>query len=168
MRAGLDRLLWLMTMCAAFLLFVLMALTVVDVIGRAAFRAPLSGAYDITKYSLGVLLFTALPAVTANDRHLTVDLFLHIIPRRAKRPLGFVSSLIACVVLSIFCWRLWLEGHSKAAYGDTMSTLGIPVAPFAYLLSILAAVSALIALFQVLAHAGLFAGWNTNADKRKA
>jgi TRAP-type C4-dicarboxylate transport system permease small subunit len=132
-----------------------MALTVADVVGRAAFSAPLVGAYDITKYSLGVLLFTALPAVTAADRHLTVDLFLYLISDRQKAALRVFSSLIAAFVLGIFTWQLWMQGVSKADSGQTLSTLDISVAPFAYGLSILAGLSCLVSLAKFLTDLGV-------------
>jgi TRAP-type C4-dicarboxylate transport system permease small subunit len=154
MKAGLNRLIWALTLCAAFLVFVLMMLTVADVVGRI-FRAPVEGAYDITKYSLGVLLFTALPAVTAADRHLTVDLFLYLISERQKRALRAVSSFFAAFVLGIFAWQLWEQGLSKAEAGQTLSTLNIPVAPFAYGLAILSGVSCLVATMKFVTELGI-------------
>ena len=59
---------------AATLLFLLMLLTLIDVVGRYGFNAPVNGSYEITELLLAAIIFSALPLVSAKDAHITVDL----------------------------------------------------------------------------------------------
>lgn len=145
-----ERFLKYLSFFAAVILFALMALTFGDVVGRE-FNAPIPGAYDLTKLSLGVLLFTALPLVTWEEKHLTVDLVVGAIPARLRRPLRVASVLLSAFVLSVFAWRLWVQGLSLADYGQKAETLGVPVAPMAYFLAVFAGLAAVVSLLLAVA-----------------
>ena len=145
-----ERLLKLLSLVAAAILFGLMALTFGDVVGRE-FNVPIPGAYDLTKLSLGVLLFTALPLVTWEEKHLTVDLVIGAVPRWLRRPLRLGSLVLSAVVLTIFAWRLWAQGLSLANYGQKAETLGVPVAPLAYFLAVFAALAAVVSVLLIVA-----------------
>ena len=62
---------------AAAVLFAMMTLTFVDVFGRKFFTKPIYGAYEITEFLMGMLIFSALPLVTARQGHVTIDVFDH-------------------------------------------------------------------------------------------
>lgn len=145
-----ERLLKGLSLFAAVMLFALMVLTFVDVVGREL-NAPLRGAYDLTKLSLGVLLFTALPLVTWEEKHLTIDLVTGMIPRRARKPLRLISLMLAAFVLAVFAWRLWAQGNSLQSYGQKAETLGVPIAPLAWFMAVFAAFAAVVSIMLAIA-----------------
>ena len=55
----------------------LVAVTVIDVIGRYFFDAPLPGAFELTQILLADLVLAALPMTTFKDSHVEVDLLSH-------------------------------------------------------------------------------------------
>ncbi len=69
----------------AFILFALMVITVLDVVGRYVLNAPLVGAFELTKLSMGLLVFSALPLVTARERHIVVGMFEPILAAHGAR-----------------------------------------------------------------------------------
>lgn len=148
--ATLEKLLRGLSLFAAFMLFALMILTFADVVGREL-SLPVPGAYDLTKLSLGVLLFTALPLVTWEEKHLTVDLVTGAIPGRFRLPLRLISLVLAAMVLAVFAWRLWAQGNSLQNYGQMAETLGVPVAPLAWFMAVFAGFAAFVSLMLAVA-----------------
>ena len=50
---------------AAIVLFLMMTITAVDVVGRYFFNKPLAGGFEITEIGLALLIYCALPLVSA-------------------------------------------------------------------------------------------------------
>ena len=126
-------------MASALVLAGLALLTFVDVVGRYLFNQPVRGAYEVVEMLMGVLIFTALPAVTHSDRHITIDLLDRATPRRLVPLRDMAVNLISAIALGIIAWRLWLLGDVKAEYNDLTAFLRIPQAPVVYAMSVLAA-----------------------------
>jgi len=59
---------------AASLMFLLMAMTCVDVAGRYFFNRPLPGGLELTEITMVLLVFAGLPIVTTAREHVTVDI----------------------------------------------------------------------------------------------
>ncbi len=144
----------LLSLFAALVLFLLMLLRCVDVVGRYAFNAPVPGAAELTGLGLALLIFTTLPIITAYSEHVSVGLLELVGGRfsRYTRPLErailLVTSLTALVLMA---WRLWVKGAELASYGDGTSYLNIPVAPFAYFMSVMTALAVVVVALQVIA-----------------
>lgn len=133
-----------LTFLAASVLFVLMVTVVVDVVGRYFFSAPLSGGYEIVQLGMGVLTFAALPLVTLRRQHITVDILAANLTGPVLWLQNITVQLASIGVLGLMSWRLWEQGSSLARWGETTATLGIPMAPLAYVLALLAAFSAVM------------------------
>ena len=145
-RDPLDRLLQrTLGFASALVLSVLALLTFIDVVGRYLFNRPVKGAYEVIEILMGALIFTALPVITYNDRHITIDLFDAVMPRRLVRLQRFLVSVIAAIALAAIAWQLWHFGQAKAAYNDLSAFLRIPQAPVLYGMSLLSALAAGVA-----------------------
>jgi len=126
---------------SALVLSVLALLTFVDVVGRYLFNRPVKGAYEVIEILMGALIFTALPVITYNDRHITIDLLDAAMPRRLVRFQRFLVSAVAAIALAAIAWQLWHFGQDKAAYNDLSAFLRIPQAPVIYGMSFLSALA---------------------------
>jgi TRAP-type C4-dicarboxylate transport system permease small subunit len=147
----LGRLEMLLNLFVALMLFALMLLRCVDVAGRYGFNAPVPGASELTGLGLCLLIFGALPIVTAHSEHVSVGLLELIAGRRSRqveRTIMLVTSLLA---LALLAWRLWVKARTLAAYGDYTGYLNIPVAPFAYFMSVMSALAVVVVLLQIVA-----------------
>lgn len=126
---------------AAIVLFLLMAITFVDVVGRYFFGAPLPGTFELSQLGLGIAVFAALPVVSGRDQHILVDFtddWFSGIGRRMQR---WIVALVSSVLLGLITWRLWLKAAELADYGDATTYLAIPMAPIAYFMSVACALS---------------------------
>jgi TRAP-type C4-dicarboxylate transport system permease small subunit len=138
----------LLDLAAGGIAFGLMIMTCVDVVGRYLLGAPLSGAYELTQYGLALLIFAALPQVTAAGEHLCVDLVENTLPPWLRRTLAVVWAVVIAVALLFLAWRLTFLAERLGRYGDSTATLKIPLAPLAWIMAALAALSSLLALVQ--------------------
>jgi len=118
---------------SALLLVALMAITVIDVVGRYLLNAPLPGAFEMTELMLGALVFAALPLVSRAGSHVEVDLFVSLMPARAARALGLFAASVSALVLVYFAWRLGHLGVQQWHDGSRSVSLGVPFWPFAAL-----------------------------------
>lgn len=137
----------------AIAVFSMMALIFTDVFLRYFFNAPLVGALEIVQFQLAIIIFSALPIVTATNGHVVVSLFEACFhgPGRAVRQVCI--SLISAGALGLICWLMVLQGASAVRFQKVVGYLELPVA---WLVYAMAALSALALLVHVMgAAAGL-------------
>lgn len=139
---------WL-TYSAAAIVFILMGLTLIDVVGRYFFNTPLVGGFEITELSMGVLVFITLPQLTLDNRHLKVELFTNQLPPVATHAISLLTPLLSTIVLIFLAVQLGDQGNSLNAYHETTATLHLPVGPLAYFMSGMCVISALVAIAQI-------------------
>ena len=77
---------------AGLVLFVLMVVVTVDVVGRYIFSAPLQGAYEYIQIGMALLVFLAMPVITARQENVEVEVFRVLIPK----PLRFFARIDTC------------------------------------------------------------------------
>ena len=139
--------------CCAFLLMGLAALTVVDVVGRYVFAAPLPGAFELTQLMLGALVFAALPLATMAGEHVAVDALFDILPPRFRTALAWLGGAAAAAALWVIAWRL--AAYSTRLANDEAATdaLLVPLAPLGWFAAGMAALSGLLALVRLVTRA---------------
>ena len=128
----------------AAILFAIMALTVVDVVGRYLFNAPVSGSAEATELALGLLIYAAVPLAAARAEHIRIDILDHLLGAGARRLQRVVGMGGAAIVMGALVWRLWVRGAELAKFGDLSSHLGVPLAPVAYFMAVMSALTAAI------------------------
>ena len=141
----------LLNLFVALVLFALMTLRCVDVVGRYGFNAPVPGASELTGLGLALLIFGALPIVTAHSEHVSVSLLELIVGRHSRRLERTVLLITSLLALSLMAWRLWVKAINFAAYGDGTSYLNVPLAPFAYFMSVMTALAVIVIALQIVA-----------------
>ncbi len=134
---------WLLALVAGTVLFTMMCIAFIDVFGRKFLNSPLAGAYEITEFLMGMLIFSALPLVTAREGHVTIDVFDHFVPARWRRWQQTVVTAICAVVLAYIAWRLWLLASEHVKHQEQTMTLRIPHGPFTRFFAVMAGLAAL-------------------------
>lgn len=137
---------WVLGTLAAIDLAAMMVLTFVDVTGRKFFASPIYGAYEVTEFMMGVLIFSALPLVTAREGHVTIDVFDHFIAPAIGRWQRFLVNLMSTLVLAFLGGRLWILSASHLRTNEVTMTLHIPHGPFSRAFAVLAILAALASL----------------------
>jgi TRAP-type C4-dicarboxylate transport system permease small subunit len=128
----------------AIVLFVMMALTCVDVAGRYLLNRPVPGGLEMIEILVAACVFAALPLVTLREEHVTVDLVDAITPDWFLRVQHVLANLVAAAVCGALAYQLWIRAGRMLGYGDTTAVLRIPLYPLTYSMSILVGLTGLI------------------------
>lgn len=128
------------------ILFVMMLLTFADVVGRDGFSSPVYGAYEVTEFMMGTLIFTALPLLCAREGHVTIDILDGLTPQHVARWQRVGVNLISAVALAFIAWRLYVLGGDLARTREVTMTLKIPHSPFAVGFAALSALACIATL----------------------
>lgn len=119
---------------AAMLL--MMTVTFIDVVGAKVFTWRLLGALDIVMLSQIVAIAFAAGMVLILGRHIEVEFFVNLLPRKAQKAISVLVLLLALGLFSIIIWRLFVLGRSFQISGEYSPTAYIPLYPFAYSIAI--------------------------------
>ena len=128
------------------ILMVMMLLTVTDVSLRYILNSPVPGAYELTEFLQVVLVFFALAYTATRNGHVTVDLVVSRLPHRAQAVVNCITYLLGIGILLIISWRSAVEAQVKWAAGQASGVLGIPFAPFSFVIVIGTALFGLVLL----------------------
>ncbi|MBP0048941.1 TRAP transporter small permease [Marinobacterium sp. AK62] len=135
---------------AALVMFLMMALTLVDVMGRYLFSAPVTGAFEVTELMLAAVIFLGLPLITAEGGHIAVDILDSALTDRVRAVQDVLIGVINVLAFGIFAWVLWEHAFKVLRYQDTTAVLQIPYAWLAFLMAATASVSVLILFIKLL------------------
>ena len=140
---------------AGVALFAIMALTLVDVLGRKLLSQSVPGSLELTEILMVVVIFAAMPLVSLHGEHVVFDSLDALLPGRLRRLQQAVVDLLVFAALLGLAWLMWDKAAAMASYGDTTAQLKLPLGPFVRLMSLLCGVTALIhllLLIQPVAH----------------
>lgn len=121
-------------------LAVLMAVVVVDVVGRAAFDRPLPWGTELLEVVLAVMVFAIYPVLGLRNNHITVDLItvrpaLQVVQKRFARLVGFVAFMVVAYCVA-------RQAVRSGSYGDASPLLGIPTADVLWFMCVMAVFAA--------------------------
>jgi TRAP-type transport system small permease protein len=136
---------------AALALFGIMALTLVDVLGRKVISTSVPGSLELTELLMVVVIFAGLPLVSLRGEHVVFDSLDPLLEQAVRRAQGLAVDLIVATLLAGMAWLMWDKAGQMASFGDTTAQLKIPQAPFVYLMSGLLALTAAVHLLLALA-----------------
>lgn len=146
----LDRLLkWTCGLISSLALFGIMWLMLFDVIGRKYFNHSIPGALEITEILMVVVIFGALPLVSWRSEHIVFDSLDGIMPRALKGLQHRLVHLLCAGTFAFLGLQLVKRAERFTEYGEVTAHLGLALAPVAWLMAVLLAVTALVHLFFV-------------------
>lgn len=121
---------------SALCLVALMGLTVLEVIGRYAFNAPIFGRQDIAQILLALSIFLALPVVTLRGEQIDVDLLDPLFSSKAAFFRDVVISLSMAGILLTMGYWLFLRAEKFLSRGITSELLFLPKYPLIYFIAV--------------------------------
>ena len=139
----------LLGVAASLVLFLMMSLTVVDVVARYVFSRPLRGAFEITELMLLVLIFAGLPLVSLADEHAVMDFVDRFLGPRGQRGLERAVQLVNAAFMFLLTWLVWRKAGRIWAYGDTTDVLRIVYGPFVYFMAVTLGLAGVIHLYKI-------------------
>lgn len=129
----------------AIFLLSMALITVIDVVGRYLLNAPLTGGYEIVQYLMALSVFASLPLATRAENHLTVSLVTDQLTGWARRGHRIVILIVSALSLAFITWRLAEQAAALASRGTLSGSLGLPLAPIAWTMTVLAGLAVLVA-----------------------
>lgn len=138
----------LSTIAGIALLF-MMVLTVVDVGGRYFFARSLTGANEIIRISLAVVVAGALPAVTLAKQHISLGILTGPQSNFMERVRQLFVNMLSAVVTGALAWLLFSAAWEAYEFEDVIGYLELPLAPMLFFVAIMVAVTCFVMLSQV-------------------
>ena len=131
---------------SCLVLFLMMAMTFVDVAGRYLFNSPLPALAEIVSFMMAGLVFCVLPTVCFREGHVTIDLLDGAVPPRLKRLQGVSVNAVSAGVMLFIAWRLWVKAMAHLEYEEATDELYMDIWPFSTGMAILCTLAALAQL----------------------
>ena len=127
----------------------LMGLTVVDVILRYVFNAPIYGARDVAKLILLIMVALSVAYSARTGGQVSIEVFSNMMgPRTLRRIEVFVKS-VASAMLVVLTWRLWHSGQNAGKFGEASMALQIPFKPFYFVLAVGMSLYAVVLIAEI-------------------
>ena len=121
---------------AGVAMFLIMLLTVADVIGRTFFTWPITGTYELSCYALVVMVLLGIGYVQQGNQHIAVDLFVNKLSRSGQFVIELIGTLMGLGFSLLVSWQGW-RGGLESIHNKTVSdTLHIPAYPFEFLIGL--------------------------------
>ena len=129
--------------------FLMMAITFVDVAGRYIFSAPIPGGFELIEFLMPLSIFAGLPIITRRRTHIVVS----ILDRLFRGGIGQVRRLVvdsgSLAVVAFIAERMWSQGDGLAEAQIESGYLEWPVAPAAYAISVLSIVTCVVLVLML-------------------
>jgi TRAP-type C4-dicarboxylate transport system permease small subunit len=117
----------LLALTAGSALFIMMALTLVDVIGRYGFHKSIFGTAEIVEYLMVFTIFAGLAFVTATNDHITVTMFDGWIERSIPNLRRWAVILFSIGCYALVTWHLLDHGYDLWRSGKRSAVLDLPL-----------------------------------------
>ena len=131
-------------------MLVMMVVTCIDVVGAKLFTWRLLGALDFVMLSQIVAISFAAGMALILGRHIEVEFFVNLLPRRIQAVIQIVVLFLALGFFIVLIWQLFLLGHSFQSSGEYSPTAYIPLYPFAFGMALASIPVCLVLVLEIL------------------
>lgn len=125
---------------ALALLFVL-AVILIDVVGRA-FGNPLYGSHDIVTMFMVIVVFGAMALCDRKGGHIAVDLFEHRFSAGLNRAIDICVAIAGTVIFLALAWATWDSSRISVMLNLNTNLLNLPKVWFQNALSVFCLITA--------------------------
>jgi TRAP-type transport system small permease protein len=122
----------LMLRVAMLLTLLMVFVTVADVLGRLFFTQ-IPGVFELTRLTLGVIVFTSLGWSQINKVHIAINLFVSRIPFIWQNLIDVFNYLVASVTFSLAFWQMLKYADRLYNVKQVTAVLGIPIHPWVFI-----------------------------------
>ena len=145
--AGIFRvLMWALKAVICVSIFSIALIVFIDVQLRYFFNSPIPAAFEINGMILGLVTFAALPLVTMERTHITVDLFDHLFRGKVRKIQQFIVLVFTAIMTGFISVRLYATAIVEAEADYVSVDLGLSRTPLLLTMSVLGMITVLIVL----------------------
>lgn len=132
------------------ILFIMMLLTVADVVGRYFFNFPIAGAFELTEVMLSLLVFFSIAYTQVNKGHISIDIIISRLSPMKKVIMDTIMYFICLILAILLTWQLGVHAKRLWVGGNVSGVLEIPYYPFVILITFGSALFCLVLIFDFL------------------
>ena len=137
-------------------IFLMMAITFVDVVGRYGFNLPIPGGFELIEFLMPLSIFAGLPIITRRRTHIIVSILDGWFRGRIGDIRRIVVDAGSLAVVAFIAERMWSQGKGLAEGQIESGYLEWPIAPAAYAISGLSAITCVVLVLMVIEDAKMF------------
>jgi TRAP-type C4-dicarboxylate transport system permease small subunit len=137
-----------LALIGGYVLIWVMLITVVAVVTRKVFSAPIEGIQDLSEASLLVVVFSSLAYAGWTGAHIAVDILSTFLKGRASNYLDGVTRFVSAVFFAVIAWQTIDHGLDALEYGEAYNMLPIPFYPFYFFVAFGTGLFSLILFLQ--------------------
>jgi TRAP-type C4-dicarboxylate transport system permease small subunit len=141
-----GRFLRLLALAGGGVLLLVTAVTVIDVVMRYVFNAPLASAWEFTEFSMTLIVFLGIPYCGWTGGHIAVDLLEKWLDRPSLRFLPSLIAFTGALLFALVAYRATLE--TLATIQQVSNMLRWPHYPFRFTAAFGSAMLAIVLLIQ--------------------
>lgn len=131
-------------------LFLMMILTVGDVVGRYFFNNPISGTFELTTLMLALVVFFSIGYTQLRRGHISIDVLVSRFSPRAQAIIDSITCLFALVLFSLVTWQSVRYASRLFAGHDVSGILSLPIYPFVIAVAFASLLFCLVLLVNLL------------------
>lgn len=120
---------------AGWIIVVIMALIVVNILLRAFFKNPIKGVYEYTGYFTSLVIGFAIAKCAVEKAHIAVDFIVEKLNPRIQLVIDTVLGSITIVFFVFSSIQVLLYGVNVVKSGEVSATAHIPFYPFIFMVS---------------------------------
>jgi TRAP-type C4-dicarboxylate transport system permease small subunit len=128
---------------AGLLLGACTILIVVSAVGRYLLASPVPDSFDISRLLLGACIMWGFASVGYRGGHITVDIFVEMMPDRMRRWIEFLAWAVLLLFVVLLTWKMFDRLESAMRSNESTFDLRLPVWPLMALIWVGTAVSIL-------------------------
>ena len=142
-----GRLTSLSAFCGTLGLLFVVAVIVIDVIGRN-FGRPLYGSQDLVTMTMVIIVFGGMALCDRTGGHIVVDIFESAFPDRINRLIDIVAALLGAVIFIGIAVAVWRTAQLSQMLNLSTNLLNLPLAWFQLALCAFSLVAALTMILR--------------------
>ena len=108
-------------------LIAMAAMTVISVIGRTFFNAPILGDVELVQLGLAVCVATFLPYTQFRSANIIVDFFTTKASPRTQRRMDGLGCLLYALMTSLIAWRVLAGGQMSRENQEASMLMNLPL-----------------------------------------
>jgi TRAP-type C4-dicarboxylate transport system permease small subunit len=138
----------LLNIIAGIAVTFMMLLTVADVLLRAGGR-PIIGTFEIVALSLALVIGFAIPKVSLDRGHVSMEFFLVKLSQRGKDVMNTFTRLLGLGLFACIGYNLFNVAARFHASGEVTATIKIPFYPVAYGVAVCCLLECFVFIFDI-------------------
>jgi TRAP-type C4-dicarboxylate transport system permease small subunit len=125
-----DRIAWVMSVIGVFVLFLMLVVTIADVVADKVLKLPFPGATELVMSIMPISVCAFLLSVQIKKRHIVIDIMVNMLGPKCRKILQLLTPLCGIFLFGLLTrLSIPLAVHSVRIGEHTGGNVGVPMYP---------------------------------------